>query len=58
MALGAGEITFVREAGHWLVGEGSDRSTGCRPVVTSWPAVAPALDRIPLGHPARFTHEA
>ncbi|MEU2621082.1 hypothetical protein ABZ642_23580 [Streptomyces sp. NPDC007157] len=55
--LGAGEITFAREAGHWLVGEVSNQSTGYCPDVTSWPAVARALDRIPLGHPARFTHE-
>ncbi|MFJ9708725.1 hypothetical protein [Streptomyces sp. NPDC101234] len=55
--LGAGEITFVREADHWTVGEVSNQSTGYCPDVTSWPAVARALDRIPLGHPAGFTYE-
>lgn len=55
--LGAGEITFVREAGHWAVGEVSNQSTGYRPDVTSWPAVARALDGIPLRRPTAFTHE-
>ncbi|MFF7469404.1 hypothetical protein [Streptomyces sp. NPDC008092] len=55
--LGAGEITFVREAGRRVVGEVSNQSTGYCPDVTSWPAVARALDRIPLGRPTAFTHE-
>ncbi|WP_217549241.1 hypothetical protein [Streptomyces sp. GbtcB6] len=55
--LGAGEITFVHESGRWAVGEVSNQSTGYCPDVTSWPAVARALDGIPLRRPAAFTHE-
>ncbi|MFF4112130.1 hypothetical protein ACFY0P_01415 [Streptomyces sp. NPDC001714] len=55
--LGAGEIAFVREAGRWTVSEVSNQSTGYCPDVTSWPAVARALDGIPLGRPTAFTHE-
>ncbi|MEU2776905.1 hypothetical protein ABZ646_29355 [Streptomyces sp. NPDC007162] len=55
--LGAGEITFVREAGQWAASEVSNQSTGYCPDVTSWPAVARALDGIPLRRPAAFTHE-
>ncbi|RPE41493.1 hypothetical protein EDD90_4579 [Streptomyces sp. Ag109_O5-1] len=55
--LGAGEITFVREADRWTVSEVSNQSTGYCPDLTSWPAVARALDRIPLGHPSGFTYE-
>ncbi|MFF5144079.1 hypothetical protein ACFY6U_30855 [Streptomyces sp. NPDC013157] len=55
--LGAGEITFVREAGRWAVSEVSNQSTGYCPDVTSWPAVARALDGVPLRRPAAFTHE-
>ncbi|MER5524045.1 hypothetical protein ABT075_05435 [Streptomyces sp. NPDC002677] len=55
--LGAGEITFVREAGEWAVGEVSNQSTGYCPDVTSWSAVVRALDRVPLRRPGAFTHE-
>ncbi|MEU6193008.1 hypothetical protein [Streptomyces sp. NPDC047061] len=57
--LGAGEITFVfvREAGRWAVDEVSNQSTGYCPDTASWPAVARALDGIPLGRPTAFTHE-
>ncbi|MER6533597.1 hypothetical protein ABT215_07215 [Streptomyces sp900105755] len=55
--LGAGEITFVREAGQWAASEVGNQSTGYCPDVTSWPAVARALDGIPLRRPAAFTHE-
>jgi hypothetical protein len=55
--LSAGEIRFVREAGRWVVGDVSNQSTGCCPDVTSWPAVARALDSAGLGRPAGFTHE-
>ncbi|MFJ3659321.1 hypothetical protein ACIPPM_02505 [Streptomyces sp. NPDC090119] len=55
--LGAGEISFVREAGGWGVGEVSNHSTGYCPDVTSWSAVARALDDVGLGRPSRFTHE-
>ncbi|GHF38212.1 hypothetical protein [Streptomyces griseosporeus] len=55
--LSAGEIRFVREAGRWVVSDVSNQSTGYCPDVTSWPAVARALDDAGLGRPAGFTHE-
>ncbi|MEW9338281.1 hypothetical protein [Streptomyces tanashiensis] len=57
MVLSAGEIGFVREADRWAVTEVSNQSTGYCPDVTSWPAVAPALDNVGLGRPSGFTHE-
>ncbi|MFD0718138.1 hypothetical protein [Streptomyces globosus] len=57
MVLSAGEISFIREAGRWTVGEVSNQSTGYCPDVTSWPAVAHALDDVELGRPSGFTHE-
>ncbi|WP_329611571.1 hypothetical protein [Kitasatospora herbaricolor] len=54
--LGAGEVGFVSEAGRWMVTEVSNQSTGYCPDVTSWPAVAQALDQADLGHPGYFTH--
>ncbi|MFJ1587072.1 hypothetical protein ACIOC1_27595 [Streptomyces sp. NPDC088197] len=57
MVLGAGEISFVREADRWMVGEVSNQSTGYCPDVTSWSAVAHALDDVELGRPSGFTHE-
>ncbi|MFD7711527.1 hypothetical protein [Streptomyces sp. NPDC059786] len=57
MVLSAGEISFVCEAGRWAVSEVSNQSTGYCPDVTSWPAVARALDDVGLGHPSGFTHE-
>ncbi|MFJ1897338.1 MULTISPECIES: hypothetical protein [unclassified Streptomyces] len=57
MVLSAGEISFMREAGRWTVGEVSNQSTGYCPDVTSWPAVANALDDVELGRPSSFTHE-
>ncbi|MFJ2897379.1 hypothetical protein ACIO87_21140 [Streptomyces sp. NPDC087218] len=55
--LGAGEIGFVHDVGQWAVDGISNHSTGYCPDVTSWPAVARALDRTGLGHPSGFTHE-
>ncbi|MDT0347575.1 hypothetical protein [Streptomyces litchfieldiae] len=55
--LSAGEIGFGREGGGWTVDEVSNHSTGYCPDVTSWPAVAQALDRVGLGRPSGFTHE-
>ncbi|MEV6594551.1 hypothetical protein [Streptomyces acidicola] len=55
--LGAGEISFTREAGQWAVGDVSNHSTGYCPDISCWPAVAQALDRAGLGRPAGFTHE-
>jgi len=53
--LGAGEITFAREAGRWTVGEVSNQSTGYCPDLTSWAAVRHALDRAGVAHPGGFT---
>ncbi|MFF4006955.1 hypothetical protein [Streptomyces sp. NPDC001717] len=55
--LSAGEISFTREADRWTVGEISNQSTGYCPDVTSWSAVARALDDVELGRPSGFTHE-
>ncbi|MEW1547982.1 hypothetical protein AB0421_15710 [Streptomyces tsukubensis] len=57
MVLSAGEISFTREADRWTVGEVSNRSTGYCPDVTSWSAVARALDAAGLRQPSGFTHE-
>ncbi|WP_232320067.1 hypothetical protein [Herbidospora daliensis] len=54
--LSAGEMRFSREAGHWVVAEVSNQSTGYCPDTSSWPAVAEALDRAGLAHPPGFTH--
>jgi hypothetical protein len=55
--LSAGEM-FVRLAGAGAeVVDISNHSTGYCPEPESWPAVAAALDRIPLPHPGRFTRE-
>ncbi|NUP21416.1 MAG: hypothetical protein HOZ81_36205 [Streptomyces sp.] len=55
--LSAGEISFVREAGRWVVGEITNQSTGYCPDGSSWPSVAEALDCVGLEHPSSFTHE-
>ncbi|MEU9608565.1 hypothetical protein [Streptomyces sp. NPDC048057] len=55
--LSAGEIGFVRDADRWVVGIVSNQSTGYCPDVSSWPAVARALDLPGLGRPSGFTHE-
>ncbi|BFO18092.1 hypothetical protein SHKM778_44800 [Streptomyces sp. KM77-8] len=57
VVLGAGEIGFVRDGDRWAVDDISNQSTGYCPDVTSWPAVARALDRAGLARPAGFTHE-
>jgi len=57
VVLSAGEMSFRGEAGRWTVGEVSNQSTGYCPDVSSWPAVAEALDRAGVGRPAGFTHE-
>ncbi|MFE1957685.1 hypothetical protein [Streptomyces sp. NPDC059479] len=56
LVLSAGEIGFIREAGRWVVGDVSNHSTGYCPDVSSWSAVAQALDRVRLGRPSSFTH--
>jgi hypothetical protein len=53
--LGAGEIAFERRLDGWTVSEVSNQSTGYCPDVTSWPAVAAALDRAGLRSPGGFT---
>ncbi|MFE9404071.1 hypothetical protein ACFYNY_20155 [Streptomyces sp. NPDC006530] len=55
--LGAGEMTFREESGQWVVGEVSNQSTGFCPDVSSWPAVAKALDAAGIERPSGFTHE-
>ncbi|MFF3662760.1 hypothetical protein [Streptomyces olivochromogenes] len=55
--LSAGEISFIHEAGRWAVGDVSNQSTGYCPDVSSWSAVARALDGIELGRPSGFTYE-
>ncbi|MGY5036283.1 hypothetical protein ACWC9U_36950 [Streptomyces sp. 900116325] len=55
--LSAGEISFTRETGRWVVGDVSNHSTGYCPDVISWSAVACALDGIALSRPPGFTHE-
>ncbi|GGW59200.1 hypothetical protein GCM10010503_40480 [Streptomyces lucensis JCM 4490] len=57
MVLGAGEISFTREAGGWTVDEVSNHSTGYCPDVSSWSEVARALDSVELERPTGFTHE-
>ncbi|MCX4734542.1 hypothetical protein [Streptomyces sp. NBC_01363] len=55
--LGAGEMSFRKESGQWAVGEVSNQSTGYCPDISSWPAVARALDAAGIEHPSGFTHE-
>jgi hypothetical protein len=53
----AGEMFFTRNRGGWRVAEVSNHSTGYCPEPECWPAVAAALDLVPLPHPGRFTTE-
>lgn len=55
--LGAGEISFMREADRWIVNEVSNQSTGYCPDVSSWAEVARALDAAELRRPSGFTYE-
>ncbi|MEV8321422.1 hypothetical protein AB0Q95_45510 [Streptomyces sp. NPDC059900] len=57
MVLGAGEISFGREAGRWTVSEISNQSTGYCPDVSSWAEVARALEAAGLQGPPGFTRE-
>lgn len=57
MVLSAGEISFREESGRWAVDEVTNQSTGYCPDVSSWPAVAEALDRAGIVRPSGFTHE-
>ncbi|MBO2454452.1 hypothetical protein J4573_45705 [Actinomadura barringtoniae] len=53
--LSAGEITFEDGLTVSEVSEVSNQSTGYCPDVTSWPAVAAALDRAGIEGPGAFT---
>ena len=53
----AGELTLARGSDGWYAAAISNQSTGYCPDVTSWPAVAAALDRAGLPHPDHFTEE-
>ena len=55
--LSAGEIGFSRRGDGWTVSLVSNQSTGYCPDLTSWDAVAGALDRVGLDRPGGFTHE-
>ncbi|WP_191294726.1 hypothetical protein [Kitasatospora herbaricolor] len=57
MVLSAGEIGFREESGRWAIDEVSNQSTGYCPDVSSWPAVAEALDQAGIVRPSGFTHE-
>jgi hypothetical protein len=51
----AGEMGLAFGRNGWGVHEVSNQSTGYCPEPSSWPAVAEALEAIPLPHPACFT---
>lgn len=53
--LAAGEMAFERAGDGWSVTHVSNQSTGYCPDVTSWAAVATALDRAGLRRPDCFT---
>ncbi|MFF4274369.1 hypothetical protein [Streptomyces sp. NPDC001536] len=55
--LAAGEMAFSRASGRWTAHEISNQSTGYCPDLTSWRAVARALEAAGVGHPGGFTHE-
>lgn len=53
----AANAHLTREAGRCTVDDISNQSTGYCPDVSSWQAVARALDHTGLGRPSRFTHD-
>lgn len=55
--LGAGEIGFEQRGEGWAVALVSNQSTGYCPDLTSWAAVAAALDHAGLARPVAFTQE-
>lgn len=55
--LAAGEIAFRAGAIGWSVSEVTNQSTGYCPDPSCWAAVAAALERAGLIHPAAFTAE-
>lgn len=55
--MGAGEIGFELRPEGWAVVQVSNQSTGYCPDLESWRAVANAVDRVGLAHPAGFTQE-
>ncbi|MES5824084.1 hypothetical protein [Streptomyces sp. RG80] len=54
--LAAGEMAFSGPSEHWRAHEISNLSTGYCPDLSSWHAVARALEAAGVGHPGRFTH--
>ena len=57
LVFSAGEMGFEQADGGWAVTRVSNQSTGYCPDVTSWPAVAVALDRAGIGRPGGFSEE-
>ncbi|WP_307844590.1 hypothetical protein [Actinospica acidithermotolerans] len=56
--MAAGEIAFDKRSSEgWTVSRVSNQSTGYCPDLSSWDAVASALDRIGLSHPPAFTEQ-
>lgn len=53
--LSAGEMTFAVDGKQVSVMEVSNQSLGYCPELSSWPAVAAALDNSGLPHPSNFT---
>jgi hypothetical protein len=52
--LAAGEITFSRDGRAWRAVAVTNHSTGYCPAPESWPAIAAALDRAGIPHPAGY----
>jgi hypothetical protein len=52
--LAAGEITFGQDGPTWRAVAVTNHSTGYCPAPESWPAVAAALDRAGIAHPAGY----
>lgn len=51
----AGEIAFACDTGIWSASHLTNHSTGYCPDITSWQAVAAALDGLGIPHPGAFT---
>lgn len=48
-------MAFAHTGTAWRVAEVTNQSTGYCPNPDCWPAVASALDRVAIAHPAGFT---
>ncbi len=55
--LAAGEMKLAPAGTGWRVTEVTNQSTGYCPDPDCWPAVATALDRVGIAHPAGFTNK-